>query len=176
MRGNIRDILLELVRTGEEIYSEVCTVNKVDEAKRTIDVSPINGKADILNVRLQSKVSGDKGVLIVPKVGTEVIVTFTSKITAFMTLCNDVDKILIEANETIIFNKGEKGGLINVEDLIEKINTIEKDINDLKTVFSQWVTVPNDGGAALKSIAASWFGSQLTETERGDIEDESIKH
>ncbi len=39
----------------------------------------------------------------------------------------------------------------HLEDLVKKLNAIEKDINDFKGSFGSWVAVPNDGGAALKA-------------------------
>jgi hypothetical protein len=43
-----------------------------------------------------------------------------------------------------------------------ELDTIINDVNALKTVFSTWVTVPNDGGAALKAGAGAWFGAPLS--------------
>ena len=61
-------------------------------------------------------------------------------------------------------------------DLTDRLNTIEKDINNLKSVMSSWVPVSQDGGAALKSAVTSWAGKQLTLSQRGDYEDEAVKH
>lgn len=66
--------------------------------------------------------------------------------------------------------------MVKAEQLAQRINAIEKDINTLKNVFSAWVTTPNDGGAALKLAAAAWAGSLLTLTQRSDYENGKVKH
>jgi hypothetical protein len=61
--------------------------------------------------------------------------------------------------------------------LLKKINNLEDEINDLKTVFSAtWTPVPNDGGAALKAAAASWAAVPIVATTQGDISHDKIKH
>jgi len=42
-----------------------------------------------------------------------------------------------------------------------ELEAIVDDVNALKDVFSNWVPVPQDGGAALRSAAATWFGSAI---------------
>ena len=70
---------------------------------------------------------------------------------------------------------GQMGGLVKVEELVKKLNAVEKDLNSLKQVFQGWVTVPQDGGAALKTAATTWATQQLTETQKSDIENEKVK-
>lgn len=43
-----------------------------------------------------------------------------------------------------------------------ELDKLKDDINSLKTVFSGWVTVPQDGGAALKTAAGTWYGSPVS--------------
>ena len=78
--------------------------------------------------------------------------------------------------EGITLNGGCFGGTVKVEQLTERINAIERDINDLKSVFSGWVAVPQDGGAALSAAAAAWSATPLELTQRGDYENEKVKH
>jgi len=76
----------------------------------------------------------------------------------------------------VILNEGEFGGLVKVEELVEKINNIESDINSLKNVFTAWVPVPNDGGAKLKADVTDWALDLITETQKEDLENEEVKH
>lgn len=90
---------------------------------------------------------------------------------------NVKDGITLDIDDSAaVFNGGDLGGLINIEDLTSKLNNIEREINNLKTVFSSWAPVPQDGGAALKASVSSWAGKQLTLSKRGDYEDKKIKH
>jgi len=176
MARTIAEMIQMLAKDGQQQYSLVCTVNSVDVEARTCSVSPLNEDPEIFDVRLQASIGSEVGWVIVPKVESFVIVTFLNNETAFVSCCTEVVNIFADVEETVIFNGGENGGLINVEDLVGRLNTIEQDINDLKDVFKSWVPVANDGGAKLKADASSWFGSSLEETERGDIEDEKIQH
>lgn len=88
---------------------------------------------------------------------------------------DQTDQLLLNCGQ-VIANEGKLGGLINVEDLVTRLNKVENDINTLKTAFNTWVTVPNDGGAALKAEAANWSGNPLTKTVRDDIEDTKFLH
>ena len=86
---------------------------------------------------------------------------------AFLMYANEV--------ELLQFNGGENG-LAKVDKLTEKINALENDINNLKTVFTTWVTAPSDGGAALKLAASSWYGTALAVTTKNELEDTKIMH
>jgi hypothetical protein len=77
---------------------------------------------------------------------------------------------------TLTINGDGCGGILISKNTSDKLNSLEKDINSLKQVFTTWVTVPNDGGAALKAAAATWSGQQLTETKPTDLENKKIKH
>ena len=71
---------------------------------------------------------------------------------------------------------GKHGGIIKIEELTTKLNTIEQDINALKQALSTWVPIPSDGGAALKAAVTSWAAKPLQQSKRGDYEDPNVKH
>ena len=124
------------------------------------------------DVRLRSVVNSEKsGIVITPAVGSVVLVADLSggKLSSMAVIMySEIDKIEI--------NGGKNGGLINIEDLVSHINTIEDDINTLKTAMSGWTPTPQDGGAALKGAVTSWAGQSITKTKKSDIEDDKIKH
>lgn len=83
--------------------------------------------------------------------------------------------------DKIILNGGENKGLINISDLVDKLNTLEEDLNNLKTVFSSWVPVASDGGMALKTAltvppGTAWATKRLTKTKESDLEDTKVTH
>lgn len=163
---SIKDSIRMLAKTDDVFYSYPCTVDSVNTTNKTCDCLPLNGDADLLEVRL---IADDKtGILITPTVGSVVIVTMINKMTGYVSMFSEVDSIAL--------NGESFDGLVKVKELTTKINTLENDINTLKAAFSSWVTVPNDGGAALKAIAATWYGSSLTPTVQTDIENTTIKH
>lgn len=143
MSETLLQVLKRAVNTGEEIYSQVCVVNSVDENARTCDVSPLNEDADIVAVRLSATIDSTQGVVIIPKVGTNVIVTFITRNVAFISMCTDAEKVLIDC-DTVIFNGGNKGAMVVIADLVSKINRLE---NTFNTHFHSGVTV--GGGVTL---------------------------
>lgn len=97
------------------------------------------------------------------------------EVATFLINAEDVELVETKAGK-IVFNGGDNAGLVKVKELTQRINTLEKDLNTLKTVFSAWVPTPNDGGAALKTAAATWAGRQIPVTRQPDIEDTKIQH
>lgn len=87
----------------------------------------------------------------------------------------DGKKIELTADE-IKLNGATNGGLAIVNDVVDKLNNLENDINTLKTVFSTWVVAPTDGGAALKAAAATWYASMFTPTVEADISNNEVLH
>lgn len=165
---------IDLWAKDKEIYSKVGFVVSVDESERSIEFEPIEG-GNLENVRLQAALDTSSGIVQIPKIGSKVIITFINEVQAFVSLCSEVDKVLIDT-DLVQFNGGSEGGLVNINDLVTKFNNLENDVNDLKTAFASWVTVPNDGGAALKAATATWYAAPLTPTNKNDIEDDKIKH
>lgn len=142
-------------------------VNSVDGNLCEVQI----GNIAIPDVRLRASEADDDGeMLITPKVGTAVTIG---------SLSGDLSQLVVlqvDHIETIVINGGKLGGLINIEQLTEKLNTIEDDINSLKNVMSTWTPVAQDGGAALKTSVSTWAGQTLTKSQRGDYEDETVKH
>ncbi len=131
-------------------------VKSVDKTEMTCEV----GFGDDDSV-VASLVCGDKkkGIVQIPKIGSNVIVVFYSPTVAFVVMVDEVDEILI--------NGGENGGLINVEDLKSWMSNVESDLSTLKTLLSTSAVVGN--GAVLGIV----FNPATKSTE---IEDKTIKH
>ncbi len=202
--SNIQDAIRQLAQGGRQTVSLVCTVDAVDKDARTVDCTPLDEGAPLLGVNLQANQGSKFGIVAFPRVGSYVVVGFVADGSAGVVLLTDdvesVEVVIsestarIEADEEgvhvrmgddtsaeltgegVILNGGSFGGMVKAEQLAQRINAIEKDINTLKIVFSAWVTTPNDGGAALKLAAAAWAGSLLTLTQRSDYENGKVKH
>lgn len=204
MVGNRQIIEAIQRMTGTQLADTVrllaATVDAVDEAKRTCTVTTVSsqGTATIENVQLMASI--DDGILIVPAVDSTVIVAYSTFNQPFVALFSGAEKILLVAGENnaavtmdadgllleiadtkvriadgeITLNDGAMGGLVKVIQLTQKLNALESAVNQLKQIFSAWVPVPQDGGAALKTAASSWAGQQLQTTQRADIENDKI--
>lgn len=58
---------------------------------------------------------------------------------------------------------GTADNLVRFANTKAVIDEIQSDIASIKQVFSTWVPVPMDGGAALKTAATTWAATPLTE-------------
>lgn len=150
------------------VESETCTVKIAD-------------RLSVSDVRLNASADGNENnILAKPVVGSMVMMADISGgelrdlvVIAF----SEIDTLTVKFAGDVVVNGGENDGLVKVIELTEKLNNIEKDINNLKDVFkSKWNPVTYDGGSALKAAAASWAGQSLKETKQDEIEDKRIKH
>jgi len=178
----IREAIQLLADKDQEVYSHLAEVTAIDLSARTADVTPLNGDPEVFTVRLQATPSLTDGVVLIPKLNSTVVITWLSNTRAYVALCSEIDEIIIAGGTSTVdldqldFNGAANGGLINITPLVDKVNTLENDLNTLKGIFSGWVPVVNDGGAVLKTASATWSGQTITPTIAADIEDDKIKH
>lgn len=127
---NLGDLIRTLAENGAEIYSEPCEVLEVKG--EFVDVRPLSKKADILGANLLAGTSKTP-FKIIPSKGSIVMVTYTSKDTAFVTCYSEIDTIELRGNQF--------GGLIKIDDLVTKLNGVENKLNDLITKFNGHIHV-----------------------------------
>jgi hypothetical protein len=190
-----KDALLEFIdiwSNQNNIYSKQCTIKSVDVGKRICVCVPIDGSAEIINVRLEADLavnsddvpiaSSKKGFFVVPKVNSIVGVTFFDKTNAFINVWTEIDEIYVISDQ-FTFNDGAFGGLIKIDDLTAKLNDLVTKVDDLYKLLggdpvgiplTPWVPVPNDGGAALQTKAATLTGPN--NFDKNDYENDKITH
>mgnify|MGYP007071619270 CR=1 FL=1 len=140
-------------------------VASVDTGAATCVVEPLNGDADVI-ARYMSDVSGK--TQFVPAVDSVVVVQMFSPVTGVVVGYSGLNNINLLGDNL--------GGMVKINDLLQVINALQTDLNNLKTIFNGWVVVPNDGGAALKVLAATWMGQTITPTTLTEIENPKIRH
>ena len=125
----------------------------------------------IPDVRLRASTEVDGAQIIVrPAVGSVVIVG---------SLTGDLDHLVVlsmDRAEEVIINGGKLGGLTKVQEITQKLNALESEVNNLKQLLASWVPVKGDGGAVLRGLLGSWAGKRLTLSRREDYEDTKVKH
>lgn len=182
--GNIGQMIKALARQGANIEAQLCIVTAVDAAARTVDCEPLDESAPLLGVNLQANQGLTSGMVLIPKVGSYVIVALMNDgVNGCVIATEEVERMELVIGETrvevtedgIVLNGGNLGGMVKVEALTSRINNIENDLNTLKEVFANWAPAPQDGGAALKGVISSWASETLVLTERGDYENEKVK-
>lgn len=206
---DIQTAIQKLAGEREPIL-KLCRVDSVDKDKRTADCTPLDDTAPLLACNLQANQIGEEGLVLFPKVGAFVLVGLMDDYDQGAVLMTDdleslelkFEKHQVELNkdnfkltndsqtievtaEGIVFNGGEFGGLIKVEELTKKINAIEDDINKLKQAITSWQgqastpVPPNSPSAGLVALASGlspWAGQQIVKTKKADYENEKVKH
>lgn len=134
----IKDLLKQILKDQEEIYSLVGEVLEVNEAKRVCKFKPLDGSAVIFNVRLQSSVSSEIGLVVFPAVGSSVMVSFLSKELAYISKTDQIEKILLNIGGFSLFVDNENLNT-NVKNCIlttEETEVTAKNVNfTVETLF-----------------------------------------
>ena len=127
------------------------------------------GSLNVSGIRLRASQSeNDSQILMVPRTGSAVIVCSLSGD------LSDLAVIAVDEVERIEINGGRLGGLINIEQLTEKLNALVDAFN------SHTHTIPS-GGVVCESPNAAPVQvpkvlSPASSFRTGDYEDETIKH
>lgn len=121
------------------------------------------GNIVIPDVRIRASELDDAGeMLVTPKIGSAVILG---------SLSGDLSQLVVlrvDHIESIIINGGKLGGLVNIEQLTDKINEL---VNTFNT-HTHDVTVSHPGG----TFTTVTPGSSASSFNKDDYEDENIKH
>ena len=173
-KHDIAESIRKLAGSTNAFETFVCEVKSVDGA--TCTVTRVLDGLEIADVRLNCHITENEGIVVTPKVNSFVLVTNIDGRQHFVSQCSEVEKITIDCNGDIIINGGNNGGLINIEKLTQKINTIEKNINTLKEKINTWTPTPQDGGAGLRTACLTWAGQMITLTKTSDYEDTKVTH
>jgi hypothetical protein len=147
----------------------------VDWDNKTMDAVGTGDGVEYLDVTL-----GYGFMDIKPKTGTTCLIGIVegSEVVTFLIDAEDVELVEIKS-DNIVFNGGENLGIVKVKELTAKVNTLEKDLNAVKAVFSAWVppVAPAiDNGAALKLALTNWIAQQIPVTQVEEISDNKITH
>ncbi|PHN00635.1 hypothetical protein [Flavilitoribacter nigricans] len=152
---------------------------------QAIDVTPINDDADILDVKIRVVIDeNEAGVMILPPIGSIVLVGLISDTDAYLLSCSEVERMVVNTGKfrfevdsegNAIFDQGENEGLVKLPDLRTEIDKLNSFLNTIKQTFSSWTPVPNDGGSALKAAMSSALSSEQL-ADLSEVGNDKIKH
>lgn len=156
-------------------------VTSVDLSTRSCTVVTTSGHsvAEIQGVRLMSVV--DDGVLIVPSVGSSVIVSYTKRLEPFVCQFSQVDRVLVITGSASIevkdgqttFNDGSYGGLVQIAALVKKLNSLEDLLNDLITKYNTHIHPATSGTTSPTTTQET---KTVTRTKQSDLENTTVVH
>ena len=157
----LRDNLMQMMGSGKEITIWQGIVKSVEGTSCTVNF----GTLDVEGVRLRASLAENEShLLIVPKVGTAVVVG---------SLSNDLSLLVVLAVdevESITINGGKLGGLINIESLTQKINEL------VRTFNNHTHQVSTTGSATAQTGTAAAVTSKASELNKSDYEDTKVTH
>ena len=168
-------IIIQREFARSEMYCVLCTVNSVDTSERTCEVTPLNGKADLFDVRFQAELSLTEGLFIEPKVNSTVLVAFINSVQAAVIMCSEVENIYIDTRGDTVFNGGNNDGMVKVGDLVTKLNNLENKVNDLVTWTATHTHTGVTPGPGSTGTAVGIVGT-LTPTQQSDLENTKVQH
>lgn len=187
---NIADLIKQLsTDPTAEIFTRVAKVKEIDESKRTVDVEIVSGSADLFGCRLQSAIEGDKGIVIIPKKDSFVLVTFMDKNHAFVSATSEIEKVIVDFPELtgtveeinikdteIVLNDGNNKGIVKVVELTQKLNALENLVNNILTALkSTTIPLAPSGSYPFAPLYAA-MNNISPVTSQSDIENDKIKH
>jgi len=170
----------------------ICTVDSISDDQFTCDCTPISGnaKTSIPGVKLNAEKNA--GFLIIPKVGSTIVLATSTRNNYFVLLYSDIDKVIciIDANNSyefsssgFIWNDGTLGGLVNINILLNKLHTLEGFVNNVKTAVAaiNAAAVSAPGTPVTNATLAGFLASILPlpviiPTTLLELEDPKIKH
>lgn len=177
----LKNIISETAKGHINAAMVWATVKEVDWDKKEMTATGLTDGLDYYEVLL-----GLGGRYVKPKQDSKVLLSviegqvqhtvllFASEIEEEVLISGDIEIVINEGG--IKLNGDSNGGLVISAEVADDLNAIKQDLNNLKTVFQSWVTVPSDGGGALKAAVNSWAGQQLSNTQPSDLENDKIKH
>jgi len=174
--------LTEFILKRIPLQAELVKVVAVDQGK--LECTVLLNEVEIEGVNL-TPTSKKTGLIQIPKTGSHVVVStlHNEEGDYFISMFSEVEEVvLITGDEErvkitssgVVFDGGENGGLVKIEELKKQLNKNTQAIQKILDVFSGWTPAPQDGGAALKTQAASLVGTQLGDF--ANIENDKIKH
>jgi hypothetical protein len=157
----VREAILRIVEDKFRVeYGRICTVKSVDTTTLTCTVETLDTDAEITEVRLQA--GEGVGLIMIPKVGSIVIVMEVVRFDYAVVLYSEIDSIKML--------DGSFGGLVKVGVLVSRLNEVEDKLNTLLSIYNSH-THP-----AHLTPTPSRVTGQVAKTTRADIENTLVTH
>jgi len=175
----LTEALLNMIRVASRNHTVIeGKIVSVDETAWTCDVEVNDGVTSMTvgDVPLETLTNNKATFIFTPNKGSDCLLVFRDGNQDRPQLLKIQSARVISAapTEKWVFGKGDQGGIVLVNPLTEHINTVEEDLNELKTLISSWVPAPGDGGASLKALLSEWFASKITPTTAEDLASKTI--
>lgn len=184
---DIIDCVRQMTGTFSEdkVHLVAASVDSVNIQARTCNVTTISGKESTAIEGVKLMASVDDGVLLVPSIASTIFLSYSTYNTPYVTLFSSLDQILFISGSSqlsiidgkIMFNDGSFGGMVEVAQLVTKLNNLENMVNDLATKYNSHTHVlALSTGTGTAAPTTTTETTILTPTNRTDIENILITH
>jgi len=120
-------------------------------------------------------------VLLIPTIGSTVLVTYSKYNDPFVSMFSDIDRIyLIGGNagvditgNVVKLNNGTFGGLVKVTELVEKLNNLENLVNDLIVKYNIHVHPVSGASTLVPTVPET---GTLIPTIQDELENKKVTH
>lgn len=174
-----KNLLTDKMKSHVPMQTEWVKVSEVDWEEKTMTAIGENNALEYFDVVL-----GLGAINVKPKIGTLALVgAIHNGEACFMISCEEIEEIelidqsgfKVNLNDGLLLINGEEfGGIVNAKELKKQVDKNTLILEKMQTAFTNWIPVPNDGGASLKGLVASFVS--LQRADLSDIENTTIKH
>lgn len=179
--NEVLQALIQLIRNNVS-GCFVGTVSSTDKAESD-GIVEVEINELTYEVRLQAVTSASAvGIMLIPKQGSSIFcVAEGNSDNSFVAVSfSEVEKVTLTIegttiavdNNTIVFNNGNLGGLVLVDEVVGRLNNIEKAFNDLLNNYKLHNHTHPQG--ATTGLLAPYTAGAISETNVNDIENDKI--
>lgn len=149
------------------------TVASVNVADAACQCRTISGKttAELITVSLMAE--SDDGLLLVPAVGSTVLVAYNKELLPFIIMYSELDEAYFWVNNVLTLKDGQHGGLVMVTPLTQKLNALENKVNQLLTAYNAHTHAES---GSTTGPPGTLVPGTLTPTQQTDIENPNVTH
>ena len=133
----------------------------------TCNVKRVLDDKIVERVRLNANVQEEKGLIIVPKEGSDVLITNIDGGASFVSQYSEIEKIELNVDSAIIINGGQNGGLVEIRKLEKNLERIKTYLIALEAALSTSIT-------GLQGVLTIF--SSANDISFVDMENKTIKH
>jgi hypothetical protein len=177
--AEFKKLLTQKMKSKVPIQTEWVKVSTVDWDEKTMVAIGENNGLEYFDVLL-----GLGSINIRPKIDSLALVgAIHNGEGCFMISCEEIEEMEWADisgfkwslnNGLLTMNGDQHGGIVIAPELVTQINKNTAVLEAIKTAFSSWAAVPNDGGAALKALSSAFV--DLETADLSNIENSAIKH
>jgi hypothetical protein len=159
----------------EEVYVKVGKASSIILGEKIFTFIPDDGSAPVEKVRLKSIQTTTGGsFVIIPEEGSYVVIAFINSVDAICLHVEVAQSITLDS-PTFTINGGENGGLININPLTEKLNSLVSSVNAFISIFTSHTHsgVQTGGGTTAPPASAP---SNAQNFNASDYLDDKVLH